>query len=118
MKNFLGSTSFLVVLAIFLTGMGLLATPSIMGTAVANKVTGDIDNVKQGALGEYYSKDGREKYDPNDPSGRDHGQDTANFAQNSEEISGPGVNIQSLGKSTSYIASGVCHSQNSTNQCQ
>ena len=105
--------------AIFLTGTGLLVTLSMMGTAVANKVTGDIDNVKQGALGEYYSKDGREKYDPNDPSGYDHGQDTSNFARFSEEISGPGVNIESLGKATSYIASGVCHNQNSsTSQCQ
>lgn len=114
MKNLLGSISFLVVSAIFLTGTGLLATLSMTGTAVANKVTGDIDNEKQGALGEYFSKDGREQYEGNDPSGYDHGQDTANFARNSEELSG--VGIESLGKSISYIASGICHSDDSA--CQ
>ena len=112
MKNFLGSTSFLVVSAIFLTGTGLLATLSMMGTAVANKVTLDFDNVKQGALGEYNSKDARELYNPNDPSGQTHGQGTAYFAQNSEDF----VGIESLGKSVSYIATGVCHSNDS--QCQ
>jgi hypothetical protein len=115
MKNFLGSTSFLVVSAIFLTGTGLLATLSMMGTAVANKVTLDTDNVKQGALGEYNSKDGRELYSANDPSGRTHGQGTANFAKNSEEVSG--IGIESLGKSVSYIATFVCHTHNTT-QCQ
>ena len=59
MKNFLGSTSFLVVSAIFLTGMGLFVTLSMIGKAVANNVNWDLDNVKQGALGEYYSKDGK-----------------------------------------------------------
>ena len=65
MKNFLGSMSFLVVSAIFLTGTALLVTLNMMGTAVANKVTLDFDNVKQGALGEYNSKEARELYNPN-----------------------------------------------------
>ena len=35
MKNFIGSTSFLVMSAILLTGTGLLATISMVGTALA-----------------------------------------------------------------------------------
>ena len=114
MKNLLGSTSFLVVSAIFLTGMGLLVTLGMMGTAMANKVTLDFDNVKQGAVGEYNSKEARELYNPNDPSGQNLGQDTANFAQNSEELSG--VGIESQGKLMSFLATGICHTHGT--QCQ
>jgi hypothetical protein len=81
---------------------------------VANKVTLDFDNVKQGALGEYNSKDARELYNPNDPSGQTLGQGLARFAQYPEEVSG--IGIESLGKVTSFLATGVCHSDDS--QCQ
>jgi hypothetical protein len=106
--------NFLVLSVIFAIGAGLLATVSMSGTALANKVTMDNDNVKQGALGEYNSKDGRQVYSANDPSGKAHGQGTAYFAQNSEFFL-----VESLGKSTSYIASGICHLHNSSaSQCQ
>ena len=86
LKNIRISPSFLVVSAIFLTGTGLLATVSMLGTAAANKVANDFDNVKQGGLGEYVSKDARELYNPNDPSGHTLGQGLARFAQNPEEV--------------------------------
>jgi hypothetical protein len=107
MKTLFVLSTIIVILA------GLIATVSLFGTALADKVTMDNDNVKQGGLGEYNSKDGRQVYSANDPSGQAHGQGTSFFAQNSELFGG----VESLGKTTSYIASGICHSHDGS-QCQ
>ena len=58
MKNLVRITALSTILA---TMSGLVVTLSVNGIALADKAAFD-DNIKQGGLGEYFSKDGRDVY--------------------------------------------------------
>jgi hypothetical protein len=93
-----------VTIAIFAVA-AILATTVIMTTTIqqasADKVgPNDEDQLTQGGLGEFYSKQGKETYYGSDITGQKFGQDRAGFAS-----SIPGI----IGSNTAFYGSGECH---------
>ena len=78
--------------------------------ALADKVGpkgADEDNVKQGALGEFQSKEGRDYYYEPDISGRDLGQAVQNYARPGDrEGSHESFDVRNLGDNFAYYAIG------------
>jgi hypothetical protein len=81
--------------------------------ALADKVgpKPDEDKVKQGAMGEYFSKDGREAYGGEDPpTGEEFGQSVQNFARPGDQDFGhEDFGLDNLGENFAFYASGECH---------
>jgi hypothetical protein len=82
------------------------------------------DNVKQGALGEFFSKDGRDFYTDGEldgvgQSGREHGEQTQTFARPGDHpgghesfpLDGAGGGLNSLGENFAFYGSGTCHAR-------
>jgi hypothetical protein len=109
----------------------ILVTTVVMTTTIqkasADKVGphGDAeDNVKQGALGEFFSKDGRDFYTDGEldgvgQSGREHGEQTQTFARPGDHpgghesfpLDGAGGGLNSLGENFAFYGSGTCHAR-------
>jgi hypothetical protein len=77
----------------------------------------DEDNVKQGALGEFLSNDGRDYYYDEElngvgTSGRDQGQAIQNYARAGDQLYGHEYWVlDSLGENFAYYANGTCHAR-------
>jgi hypothetical protein len=68
----------------------------------------DEDNVKQGAMGEYFSKDGREAY--GGTSGQEHGEAVQNYARPGDhEGDHESLGVDNLRENFAFYASGECH---------
>jgi hypothetical protein len=95
-----------VIAAILATiGISTIAQP-----ALADKVGPhpDEDRVKQGAIGEYVSKEGREAYGGS--TGREQGDAIQNYARPGDrEGSHESFGVDNLGENFSFYASGECH---------
>jgi hypothetical protein len=66
------------------------------------------DEITQGGLGEFYSKEGREVH-YGGVSGQDFGDIRSDFASSDSEL---------IGANTAYYASGECHSDREREACQ
>jgi hypothetical protein len=84
----------------------ILATTVVMTTATQQALADKVgpngppeDQNKQGALGEFFSKDGRDTYFGG-ATGQQFGQERGNIASST-----PGI----LGSNTAYYGSGECH---------
>jgi hypothetical protein len=113
----------LFFIAALLIGALGVAVSSIAQQALADKVGPNPEtenNVKQGALGEFFSKEGRDYYADGQvggatTSGREHGQATQNYARPGDHVGGhetfplenPG-GVNNLGENYAYYASGEC----------
>jgi hypothetical protein len=101
-----------VTIAIFAVA-AILATTVLMTTttqqALADKVgpNGEDEN-KQGGLGEFFSKDGRDTY-YGGASGEEFGDVRSDFAESDSEV---------IGANSAYYASGECHSDREEEACQ
>lgn len=92
---------------------------SFVGTSFADKVGPkgeEEDNVKQGAIGEFYSKEGRDYYADGQvggatTSGQEYGKQRSTYAQPGDQEGGhESFGVQNNGANTAYYASGECHS--------
>jgi hypothetical protein len=97
----------LFLIAALLIGAVGIAVSSTGQQALADKVgpncpcpPGNEDQLTQGGLGEFYSKQGKETYFGPDITGQQFGQERGNIAS-----SNPGV----IGSNTAYYGSGECH---------
>ena len=105
-----------VTIAIF-TVSALLATTVLMTTttqqALADKVGPggeDEDQLTQGGLGEFFSKEGRETYyGDNGDDGQEFGDQRSDIAKSDSEV---------IGANSAYYASGECHSDREKEACQ
>jgi hypothetical protein len=118
-----------VSIAIFAVA-AILATTGVMTTATQQALADKVgpkpgeNNVDQGALGEYFSKDGRDYYADGElngvgTSGKQHGQATQTYARpdttggtcdiNTEQCSHESYDVRSLGDNFAFYASGECH---------
>lgn len=100
-----------VSIAIFAVA-AILATTIVMTTTTTQQASadrvgpncpcppGNEDQLTQGGLGEFYSKQGKETYYGPDITGQQFGQERASIAS-----SIPGV----IGSNTAYYGSGECH---------
>jgi hypothetical protein len=100
-----------VAIAVFAIA-AILATTVVITTAtqqaLADKVapTGE-DAVKQGGLGEFYSKQGKDHYFG--VGGHEFGQVRSGFAKSSPNL---------IGANTAFYGSGECHSHKHPEACQ
>jgi hypothetical protein len=79
--------------------VGPNCTPGVPGTE---------DQLRQGALGEFYSKEGRDTY-YRGVSGQEFGEVRSNIAMSDSEV---------IGANTAYYASGEFHSDREKEACQ
>ena len=94
----------------------LLATTVLMTTAtqqaLADKVGPggeDEDQLTQGRLGEFYSKEGKETYYGEEITGQEFGEERSDIAKSDSEV---------IGANSAYYASGECHSEREKEACQ
>lgn len=83
---------------------------SFVGTSLADKVGPNgaaEDKIKQGALGEFYSKEGRSIYFPG-VSGHQFGDVRSDIASSDSGV---------IGANTAYYGSGECHSKKHSDVC-
>jgi hypothetical protein len=96
-------------IAAFLVGaVGILSGTAQQ--ALADKVgPNDEDNVKQGGMGEFFSKDGKDVY-YGSPSGNEFGQSVQNFARPGDQEGGhEDFGLDNAGENFGFYASGECH---------
>jgi hypothetical protein len=101
----------LFLIAALLIGAVGIAVSSTGQQALADKVGPNgakEDQVKQGALGEFYSKEGRDIY-YGGASGQVFGEVRSDIAKSDSEV---------IGANSAYYASGECHSDREKEACQ
>ena len=99
------------MVALFIGTLGIAALTTSQ-QASADKVgpKPDEDKVKQGAMGEYFSKDGRDVYYGEDTSGEEFGQSVQNYARPGDRLgSHESFGLDNAGENFAYYASGECH---------
>ena len=110
-----------VTIAIFAVA-AILATTVIMTTTIQQALADQVspnckpgapqckeDQLTQGGLGEFYSKQGKESYYGPDITGKQFGESLSNNAK-----SDPGI----IGSNTAYYGSGECHSDREPKACR
>jgi len=100
----------LVIIAITVAIASISMMVSFVGTTLADKVGPNgaaEDKIKQGALGEFYSKEGRDTWF-NGASGQEFGDVRSDIAKSDSEV---------IGANTAYYASGECHSDRESEAC-
>jgi hypothetical protein len=102
------STIIAIALAITMAVGMVAAGNTIAQRALADKVapTGE-DAIKQGGLGEFYSKQGKDYY--YGVGGHEFGQVRSGFAKSSPNL---------IGANTAFYGSGECHSDKHPEVCQ
>ncbi len=100
----------LFFIAALLIGALGVAVSSTAQQALADKAAFD-DRNKQGGVGEYFSKDGRDTY-YGGASGQEFGEQRSTYARPGDQPGGhESFGVQNNGANTAYYASGECHSR-------
>lgn len=98
----------LFFIAALLIGALGVAVSSTAQQALADKVGPlEEDELKQGGLGEFYSKEGKDTY--YGASGQEFGEVRSNIAKSDSEV---------IGANSAYYASGECHSDTERKACK
>jgi hypothetical protein len=112
----MGKSTIIVIALAITMAVGMVAAGNIIAQrALADKVgpNPNENNVKQGGLGEYYSKAGKDYYfgtgATHTISGHEFGQVRSDFAKSSPNL---------IGANTAFYGSGECHSTKHPEVCQ
>ncbi len=108
MKRFFIAAFLIAALGVAVIGTAELAFADRVGPNCTPGEMCEEDQLRQGALGEFFSKEGREIY-YGGVSGQEFGDVRSDFASSDSEV---------IGANSAYYASGECHSDREPEACQ